>query len=246
MTRRVWTREELILAINLYCKTSFGRIHHRNPEIIQLAEKIERTPSAVAWKLSNFASFDKELQNRGIKGAQNASKLDKEIWNEFSNDWDKLVFESETLTDEDTQLETKVLEKEGVDKFTFTKSRINQNFFRKTLLASYNSTCCITGINTPELLVAGHILPWSQSHKNRLNPHNGILINSLHDKAFEIGLITITPEYRIKVSSKIEEYNKEWSLDFFMKYDGNEILYPSRFFPDKEFLKAHNEERFII
>jgi hypothetical protein len=31
MPRRDWTREELIVAFNLYCKIPFGRIHIRNP-----------------------------------------------------------------------------------------------------------------------------------------------------------------------------------------------------------------------
>lgn len=47
MVRRNWTREELIVAFNLYCKTPFGRIHNRNPEFIALAKAIGRTPSAL-------------------------------------------------------------------------------------------------------------------------------------------------------------------------------------------------------
>ncbi len=77
--QRLWTREELILAINLYCKLPFGRLHRNNPEIIHLAKLIGRTNSSVAYKLVNFASLDPSLQARGIKGAPNASNLDKEI-----------------------------------------------------------------------------------------------------------------------------------------------------------------------
>ena len=32
-----WTREEHILAFNLYCKIPFGQIHMHNPRVIQLA-----------------------------------------------------------------------------------------------------------------------------------------------------------------------------------------------------------------
>lgn len=42
--------------------------------------------------------------------------------------------------------------------------------------------------------------PWGIDEKNRLNPRNGIAINALHDKAFEAGFITITPDYTIKHS----------------------------------------------
>jgi putative restriction endonuclease len=56
--RKNWDKNELIAAFNLYCKISFGSIHHRNPKIIELSNLIRRTPSAVALKLSNFTSFD--------------------------------------------------------------------------------------------------------------------------------------------------------------------------------------------
>jgi putative restriction endonuclease len=95
--QKLWTREELILAINLYCKTTFGRLHSSNPDIIHLAMLLGRTPGSVGFKLVNFASLDPTLKARGIKGAVNASKLDKEIWDEFYDNWDELPFESEKL-----------------------------------------------------------------------------------------------------------------------------------------------------
>ena len=199
--QKLWTRDELILAINLYCKLPFGRLHQRNPDVINLANLIGRTPGSVAFKLVNFASLDPSLKARGIKGASNASILDKEIWKEFFNHWDILPYESEKLLAkfEDTTIEKlnhipeDELPKEGKTRDQIVKVRVNQNFFRSSILASYNNTCCITGIQQTEFLIAGHIKPWSLDEKNRLNPRNGIAINALHDKAFESGLITITP-----------------------------------------------------
>ena len=98
--RRNWTREELILAFNLYCKIPFGKYNQRTAEVQELAGLIERTPSAVAFKLVNFASLDPYHQNRGVKGMSNAGKLDKEIYDEFSNNWDDLIYESEELLSE--------------------------------------------------------------------------------------------------------------------------------------------------
>ena len=80
MPRTNWTRDELIVAFNLYCKTPFGRIHIRNPEIIALAKVLGRTPSAVSWKLANLASLDPSLKKRNIAGATPGGKLEKEIW----------------------------------------------------------------------------------------------------------------------------------------------------------------------
>ncbi|MFW5886777.1 MAG: HNH endonuclease [Bacteroidota bacterium] len=250
--QRLWTREELILAINLYCKLPFGRLHRLNPQVIHLSELIDRTPSSVAYKLVNFASLDPSLKARGIKGASNASKLDKSIWSEFYNNWEDLPYESEKLL---AKIENKPIEKvsniniqdlpEGITRERVVKVRVNQSFFRSSILASYNNTCCITGINQSELLIAGHIKPWSKDEKNRLNPRNGIAINALHDKAFENGLITITPEYKIKISNVLLKQKKTETLEkYFFRYQDKEIVLPSRFLPDIEFLKYHNEFSF--
>ncbi len=251
--QKLWTREELILAINLYCKLPFGRLHSRNPEVITLASLINRTPSSVAYKLVNFASLDPSLKARGIKGAVNASNLDKEIWNEFFNNWDVLPFESEkllaniknTTVEKLNHIIESELPKEGKTREQIVRVRVNQSFFRSSILASYNNTCCITGIQQPEFLIAGHIKPWSLDEKNRLNPQNGIAINALHDKAFETGLMTITTDYKIKISSILLKQNKSIStIEFFSRYENKEIILPSRFLPDKEFLKYHNDVRF--
>jgi hypothetical protein len=92
-----WTKEQLKLAFHLYCQLPFGRLHSRNPEIIQLATLIGRTPSAVAMKLVNFASLDPAIVNSGRSGLGNASALDKEVWEEFHADWEKLAVECEQL-----------------------------------------------------------------------------------------------------------------------------------------------------
>ncbi|MES2588003.1 MAG: HNH endonuclease [Bacteroidota bacterium] len=130
---------------------------------------------------------------------------------------DELAFESENLLVKTgySSLETlhninlNELPKDGTTRQQLIKARVNQSFFRSSILASYNNTCCITGINNPEFLIAGHIKPWSIDEKNRLNPQNGIAINSLHDKAFETGLITITTDYKIKISPILHKQKKQ-------------------------------------
>jgi len=66
--RKRWTREELLVALNLYHKLTFGQLHFRNPAIIALAEKLGRSAGSLAMKLNNFASLDPVQQLRGIKG----------------------------------------------------------------------------------------------------------------------------------------------------------------------------------
>lgn len=253
--QKLWSREELILAVNLYCKLPFGRLHNNNPEIIRLAQLLGRTPSSISYKLVNFASLDPSLQERGIKGAKNVSKLDREIWNEFYHNWSSMPFESEKLraslehstVEATNNIEEENLPKEGKERERIVKVRVNQNFFRRTILAAYNSTCCITGLQNSSLLIAGHIIPWGVDETSRLNPRNGIAINALHDKAFEAGLLTITPDYIIKISTSLieQEKDKEAAQEYFLKFDNKKIILPSKFLPAREFLEYHNSERFI-
>jgi putative restriction endonuclease len=248
MARRDWTREELIVAFNLYCRIPFGRIHRGNPEVVNLAKLIGRTPSAVSWKLVNFASFDPALRERGIRGAVHASRADKEIWDEFSSDWNALAFKSQMLV---AQLEGESVEDllpsdifpQGRTRTSLVKVRINQGFFRSAVLAAYNSRCCVTGLSVPELLVASHIVPWARDEKNRTNPRNGLLLNAVHDSAFDSGLITVKPDMRVSICKGLR--SKAYSNDpavhaFLLNYDGTSIVLPERFTPDPEFLSFHN------
>lgn len=252
--QKLWTREELILAINLYWKMEFGKIHERNPEIQKFANFIGRTPGSVVFKLGNFGSFDPSLQERGVGGLKNTSKLDKEIWNEFFGNLEDLSFESEKLraqfenktVEELNEIDLSELPKEGLVREQLVKTRVNQNFFRRAILASYKNTCCITGINHPSLLVAGHIIPWSLDEKNRMNPRNGLCLNSLHDRAFELGFITVATDYKILVSSKIvDTMSKETFEIYFERHHNKEIILPNRYLPDPEFLEYHNQIKYL-
>ncbi len=255
MKRNNWTREELLVAFNLYCKIPFSRINYKQPEIINLASKIGRTPSAVAWKLVNFASFDPSLQKRGVKGASNSSKLDKEIFYQFYENWDEMLFESERLLTqyEETTIEKKygpilidLSDKKGEVKIREVKTRVNQNLFRQLVLSIYQKKCAISGIDISEMLIAGHILPWAEYENERLNPENGICLSSIYDKAFEKGFIGIDENYRILISSELKgNIKKEYYQPFFGRFEGKTINLPDRFLPSKEFLRIHLESKKI-
>jgi putative restriction endonuclease len=243
--RRKWTREELIITFNLYCKIEFSKINYKHPSIIFLSELLKRTPSAVAWKLVNFASLDAELTKRGIRGAVNCSKLDREIFHEFTTNWETLVEESEKLLQK-FKINTEILKeetiesKEGKDILRFVKTRSNQTFFRESVLSSYSSTCCLTGINIPQLLIASHIIPWSEDKANRLNPQNGLCLNSLHDKAFDKGFISFDENYRLILSSELRKKKNK----YFLELEGKKMTLPKKFLPNLDFLKYHNERIF--
>ncbi len=206
MKRRLWTREELILAFNLYLKLPFGKLHHRTPEIIHLASILDRTPNSIAMRLSNFTSVDPYHQQRGVKGLTGGIRQVEPIWNEFIQNKEELLFESERILAnlEKQTIESKFAEilsgtesLKGETKVREVRTRINQNAFRQIVLANYNRKCAITGIDIPDLLIASHIIPWSQNEEERLNPENGICLSALYDRAYDKGLIGITEKYQI-------------------------------------------------
>lgn len=253
MPREAWTREEQLLAFNLYCKLPFGQYHRRNPQVIELAHLIKRTPSAVAMKLSNFASFDPYHQKRGVKGLSNASRADKAIWEEFYSDWNKAAIESEVILAHLTQSESPpTLPQEISDTLSLNetertvKVRLGQAFFRAAVLSNYREICCICAMPIKELLIASHIIPWKDRDDLRLNPHNGLCLCALHDKAFDQGFITVTVDYEIKLSSRIKHYlpNKALAHGFEI-YEGQSISQPDKFLPRQEFLQYHNEHYFL-
>ena len=246
-----WTKEQLLLAINLYSKIPFGKMSAGNATVKEWAEIIGRSPAAVALKLGNFASFDPKLSERGVKGLPNVSKLDRQVWLEYINNWDELFIESETLLAQkkNTTIEQlNPIESSEVEIIAGREAikpvlvRLNQTVFRKMVLSNFDNKCCITGIDQPALLVASHILPWSKDEGNRLNPRNGLSLNVLHDKAFDRGLITITEDLKIKVSSVLLKSKGIPSIkENFANYDGKTLIAPKKFFPDLEFLKIHNQ-----
>ncbi len=248
-----WNREELIVAFNLYCKISFGSIHIRNPKIVELAKAIGRTPSAVSWKLANFARLDPSLKKRNIKGATHGSKGEEEIWEEFNDNWEKLAFESERLLanafhqpiEQVAEIMTEDLPREGKERERLVRVRVNQQFFRKVVLAAHNFKCCITGISILELLNASHIVPWSVDEKNRVNPRNGLCLNAIHDRAFDRGLMTISSDFKVRLSPKIFQKESTSAMqDFFLKYNGQDVFLPNRFMPDEIYLRYHNQNIF--
>ena len=254
MTRRLWTREELILALSVYYQLPFGRLNHTTPEVKELARIIGRTENSVALRLVNFAACDPYIINSGRTGMSGGITICKPIWDEYTNDRERLFYEAQSIKAallhkpiEET-LNISVQDLEGKEKKVVIKQRVNQSVFRSMILSNYEGHCAITGINIPELLVAGHIIPWADSSpQQKLNPENGICLSALYDKAFDKGLITISPDdFTICLSSALCEYETQ---DYFEKHfgsvSGQKITMPIEHHPNREFLAYHRDKIFL-
>ena len=251
--RKPWTRDELLLVMNLYCRIPFGRQHSKASEVVELANALGRTPGSVAMKLNNLTSLDPEERARGVKGLPGASQLDKRVWDEFHDDWEKVAIESEQLRYQVTQCSPPVLAAESTDESTVgptegqrtVKIRLAQGFFRRMVLMAYQSQCCISGNPIPALLVASHILPWASHPEHRVNPRNGLCLSRLHDAAFDQGLIAFDEDYRLVLSKRIKDHLAHKSIqDNFACFEGKPLKFPEKFYPDRQLLAKHRETLF--
>lgn len=124
--------------------------------------------------------------------------------------------------------------------------RRGQQFFRQSILNAYGVTCCISGINVPRLLVASHIKPWRDFPNDRLNPRNGLCLSSLHDAAFDSGLITVDRDLRVVLSRRLRRYFPHPSLEMnFRSFEGKLLRLPEKIAePNEAFLAYHRETIF--
>lgn len=248
-TRNLWTREELILAFNLYLKLPFGKMHSRTKEVIELARITGRSANSIAIRLTNFAACDPYHQARGVKGMDGGKKQCQPIWDEFFENKESLIFESEnilakkehqTIEDKFGNLLIDIRDLKGETKTREVKTRVNQNVFRQIVMANYSGKCAITGIDIPDLLLASHIVPWSINEEERLNPENGVCLSAMFDKAFDKGLIGINERFEIIFSKELKKKAKEsYYSDCFADFDGQKIILPQKYLPKKEFLQYH-------
>jgi putative restriction endonuclease len=244
-----WTREEHIIAFHLYNKIEFGKIHMRNPEVIELAAVLGRKVGSASLKLANFARLDPVLQARDITGLPHGSKGEIAVWREFQERPEALVLESTRLLAEKlgydiaevADIRESDLPPPGRDREALVKLRVNQSFFRNRVLSAFEFRCCVTGLTNRVLLTASHIVPWAKDAKNRLNPRNGLCLNALHDRAFDRSLMWIEPDFIVRFSPELHQspVASNQSLSWLLSFEGKRLLLPVRFEPDPELLSQH-------
>lgn len=243
-----WTREETIVAFYVYCKIPFKDSNKSHAIIKEYAQILGRTPSALNMKVGNIGRLDPDLHKKGIIGLVHGAKMEEEIWGEFYKNPEHLAYESGKII---AKLRGKSIEEsintndlpQGKEREIIVKQRINQSFFRMTVLSSYNNRCCISGIGNIELLEACHIVDWSENTANRTNPKNGLCMNPFFHRAYDKLFMAISPDLSIIISDELLQNTTD---DKFKKYlksiNGGKIIMPNKFFPKKELLQAHYEK----
>lgn len=250
MMQNKWTYNETLIAFNAYCKIPFKDSNKNHPLVIEYSRLIGRSPSAVNMKIGNIGRLDPSLLKKGIVGLSHGAKIEQGIWNEFTDNPEKLIIKSELLIEllnnKESAIKTNVsIDSDyiGTERVALIQQRVGQTFFRTTVLNSYNNTCCISGVKEPNLLEACHITDWCSDTKNRVNPSNGICLNVFFHKAFDCYLMGITPDCIVEVS---EQLIQSTATDDFRRYllslNGIKIKMPDKFLPDKNLLAIHYDE----
>ena len=249
-----WSRDELILALYLYCQIPFAKTKANNPEVIRLARLIGRTPASVARRLGNFGAFDPLLAEQGISGLTHAGKASEQIWGEFHNRWEALIDESArllvSLVPYGQGSETRVSSASEDEEIFVRPSgpserrvavhvRLFQAFFRRAVLASYDAACCVCGLDIRSLLVASHIKAWSVDRAARTDPENGLCLCAIHDRAFDKGLITVSEELRLIAAPRVISSKQIFVRTVLADFHDRPLRMPKRFAPRPEFLDWH-------
>ena len=247
-----WTEEQITIVLYEYCRNPFGQFSSTKPFVEELGRLLGRSSAAIVRKVGNLASFDPQMKARGVGGLAHTAKLDEVVWNKYYGHWDQLAYDAEILI---AKLKNKELEQslkidlsnlpKGEERKQEVKRRINQTFFRDTVLSSYENKCCITGINNAKLLNACHIVGWSEDETNRTNPQNGLCLNVLFHKAYDENLLGISPDYEVFVSkdffgAKLKEVDS-LTREYVMSYNKKRLIMPKRFLPDRDLLAMHFE-----
>ncbi|MBP7513223.1 MAG: HNH endonuclease [Flavobacteriales bacterium] len=112
------------------------------------------------------------------------------------------------------------------------------------VLNHYGRRCAVTGLAIEQLLVASHIVPWSEREDSRYDERNGIALNALNDKAFDRGLITFDTELRLVCAPSLHDHFAEATVNQnFKSYEGKPLaLRAEAAGPKAEYLEWHRRE----
>lgn len=95
------------------------------------------------------------------------------------------------------------------EKTTLIKQRLNQGYFRKSLISEFQSTDPIKKVDDQSLLIASHIVDYKDCKEelDRANPYNGLLLSPDVDKLFDKKYISFDKNGKILIIDKKHESN---------------------------------------
>jgi len=129
--------------------------------------------------------------------------------------------------------------------YSWQKTQKRQYGFGLKVRENYNHRCaiCRARVKTPDgasLVEGAHIIPWSESKND--DPRNGLALCKTHHWMFDAYLLTVQPDYRIKLSNWLKQEGE--NIEKTLAWDRKEILVPNeqRFLPSEVALVEHNKQ----
>jgi putative restriction endonuclease len=83
------------------------------------------------------------------------------------------------------------------------RQRLGQGTFRLLITDIYQKRCSVTGEKVLPVLQAAHIQPVSEGGTHRVD--NGLLLRSDVHTLFDRGYVTVAPDFRVMVSSRLKK-----------------------------------------
>jgi hypothetical protein len=104
------------------------------------------------------------------------------------------------------------------------RARVGQQQFSENVRTNFGNKCCFPGckIVDREFLIGAHISRWVDNQTHRGDTSNGLCLCLFHDKAFEMGMFTLTEDYQISVNRKMI-MKSEWAQHNVLPYAGQKI-----------------------
>ncbi|RRJ34227.1 HNH endonuclease [Halocatena pleomorpha] len=110
--------------------------------------------------------------------------------------------------------------------------------FRATVLARYDQTCPLSGVDQPGLLDVAHVLSWRDYPEHRADLANVLALSKTHHAAFDRGLFTIDRNYRLCVNPSFET-ESDLLQRTIIERAGERVELPATYL-NSEYMAQHN------
>ena len=136
------------------------------------------------------------------------------------------------------------LSKEQVEEELFVRGSL----FKREIPRIYNFTCAISrmrviSLSNAQMVDACHIVPFSISKDDTIR--NGVSLSPNLHRAFDRGLISISPEFTVLLSPQVKEEVSPFALS---QFAGLKIMLPTNptYFPNQDNLEWHRKHRLLL
>ena len=126
---------------------------------------------------------------------------------------------------------------------TLVAPRLGQGTFRVLITDLYGRRCAVTREKALPVLEAAHIRPVSDGGTHRVD--NGVLLRSDVHTLFDRGYVTVTPDYRLRVSARLKSDFDNG--EHYYQFDGERIWMPParEVQPSRDHLEWHSDKVFL-